>query len=113
MLDVLLVRIQPTDVLNDHPPKGFGFFSEEKPLEFDVSVSNGDSLKFKASKKCYSDSDFVSEKGKEIGEELNISKGGHVVAIDKYPISQFQYGTKVLENQYSEAKNTLLCDRLV
>ena len=102
MLDVLLVRIQPTDVLDHQRPKDFGFFSEEKPLEFDVSVSNGDSLKFKASKKYYRGSDFFYERGKEIGEELNISNGSYVVAIDKYPISQFRHGAKTVEYQDSE-----------
>ena len=45
MLDVLLVRIQPTDRRLDDLER----FPNDKPLDFEISVSNGDPLQLKAS----------------------------------------------------------------
>ena len=46
MLDVLLVRIQPTDRRLDD----LEYFPKDKPLDFEISVSNGKPLQLKASK---------------------------------------------------------------
>ena len=48
MLDVLLVRIQPTD----RSPEDFEYFDEET-VDFKIPVLNGDPLHFKFSKEYY------------------------------------------------------------
>ena len=107
MLDVLLVRIQPTDVLHSSMPEDFEYFNE-KTLDFKISVLNGAPLQFKASKKYYFDpknsnarESILDEKTKEIDKELGVSHRGIVVAIDKYPYSQFEDGVKIHEEQDS------------
>ena len=103
MLDVLLVRIQPTD----RSPEDIEYFGEET-IDFDISVSNGNPLQLKASKKYYfnpqSRRGYKSafyEKVQEVKKELGLSYGGGVVAIDKYPFSQFGDGVKEYEEQDS------------
>lgn len=44
MIDVLLVRIQPTDVVDYNRPDDFEFFSGKDSLDFEVCVSNGEKL---------------------------------------------------------------------
>ena len=94
MLDVLLVRIQPTDVVTYNLPDDFEFFSSKDSPDFEVCVSNGEKLQFTVSEACYSGSDTFFEKDKEIRESLNIKYGAHAIAIDKYPASQFRGGAK-------------------
>ena len=94
MLDVLLVRIQPTDVVPFNRPDDFEFFSSKDSPDFEVCVSNGEKLQFTVSEARYSGSDTFFEKDKEIRESLNIKYGGHAIAIDKYPDSQFRGGAK-------------------
>ena len=103
MLDVLLVRIQPTDRRLDD----LEYFNG-KTLDFKISVLNGDPLALKGSKKYYfppkthrrSESTFW-EKVQEINGELGVDYQGDVVAIDKYPFSQFEDGVKEHEEQDS------------
>ena len=104
MLDVLLVKIQPTDRQFDD----LEYFPNDKPLAFDISVSNGNRLELRASKKYYFDPESYREekspfyeKVEEVKEELGLSSGGSVVAIDKYPFSQFGDGVKEYEEQDS------------
>ena len=104
MLDVLLVRIQPTDRQFDD----LEYFPNDKPLAFDISVSNGNRLELRASKKYYFDPESSRrdkspfyEKVQEVKKELGLSSGGGVVAIDKYPFSQFEDGVKEYEEQDS------------
>ena len=98
MLDVLLVKIQPTDRLSYERPKDFDFFND-KTLDFNISVLNGEPLQFKASNEYYLgpnslDSRF-NKKVNAINDELGVEYGGRVVAIDKYPRSQFQEGVEI------------------
>ena len=102
MLDVLLVRIQPTDRRLDD----LEYFPKDKPLDFEISVSNGKSLQLKASKKYYFDpknrsgrKSIFDEKAEEIDKKLGVSHRGIVVAIDKYPYSQFEDGVEIYEEQ--------------
>ena len=102
MLDVLLVRIQPIDRSLDD----FEYFSE-KTVDFTIPVLNGSLLQFQFSKEFYFAPNVGSrytpsvfrEKAKEIDKELGVNYGGHVVAIDKYPYSQFVNGVKKDEEQ--------------
>ena len=94
MLDVLLVRIQPTDVVSYNRPDDFEFFSSKDSPDFEVCVSNGEKLQFTVSKARYSGSDIFYQKDKEIRESLNIDYGAYAIAIDKYPDSQFRGGAK-------------------
>ena len=105
MLDVLLVRIQPTDKTLE---KLKYFPDNNEPLSFDISVSNGNPLQLKASKKYYFDpkshrgyKSAFYEKAQEVKKELGLSYRGDVVAIDKYPFSQFGDGVKEYEEQGS------------
>ena len=91
MLDVLLVKIQPTDLLSDQRPKDYESFSNDNLLDFEVSVSNGHPLQFTVSKEYYVGSNAFYEKDNAI----------RVVAIDKYPNSQFRKGVKVDEERSS------------
>lgn len=107
MLDVLLVKIQPMDMQHYNRPKDFGYFNEKTP-EFEISVLNGDILRFKASKVDYIGPNISSEyntpfdeKIAAINNELDVDHGGTVVAIDKYPYSQFEGGVKIPEEQGS------------
>ena len=51
MLDVLLVKIQPTDQCLTEEKHGFKFFPVgEDPSNFEVSVLNGNPIQFRASK---------------------------------------------------------------
>ena len=101
MLDVLLVKIQPTDILDERPPNDFKFFPNEKPCDFNISLPNGDSLQFAVSKSYYLGSEAFAKKDNAIREELGVLYGGHVVAIDKYPNSQFLSGAEIAEKQDS------------
>lgn len=92
MLDVLLVRIQPTDVTTH--PNDFEFFSSKDSPDFEVCVSNGEKLQFTVSDAYYVGSNTFYYKDNEIRENLNIDCGGHAIAIDKYPASQFRGGAK-------------------
>ena len=90
MLNVLLVRIQPNDAVAYSRPDDFEFFND-KTLDFNISVLNGEPLQFKASKEYYlgpnrSNAPF-DQKVNAISEELGVKYGGQVVAIDKYPRS--------------------------
>lgn len=107
MLDVLLVKIQPMDLQHYNRPKDFGYFNEKTP-EFEISVLNGDSLRFKASKVDYIGPNISSgykspfdEEVAVINNELGVDYEGYVVAIDKYPYSQFEGGVKIPEEQDS------------
>ena len=103
MLDVLLVRIQPTDIETYNRPDDFEFFSGKDSLDFEVCVSNGEKLQFTVSKARYADSNTFHWKDDEIGERLNIKYGAHAIAIDKYPGSQFRDGAKREEDPYASA----------
>lgn len=118
MLDVLLVRIQPTD----RTPKDIEYFSD-KTIDFEISVLKGDPLQFRFSKEYYfalnvplgyKPTTFY-EKSKKIDEELEVNYGGHVVAIDKYPYCQFENGVKIdkerksANSQYAIARYELEC----
>ena len=101
MLDVLLVRIQPTDIFNERPPDDLKFFPNAEPRDFDISLSNGVPLQFTVSKAHYVCPKPLPEKNNAIGEELGVKYGGHVVAIDKYPNGQFLMGAEVTGKQGS------------
>ena len=101
MLDILLVRIQPTDIPDYNRPDDFEFFSGQDSLDFEVCVSNGEKLQFTVSKARYVGSNSFYQKETEIREHLNIDYGGHAIAIDKYPGSQFRYGAKREEDRNS------------
>ena len=96
MLNVLLIKIQPIDhqILED-----FESFSENKEaLSFDISVFNGcSSLQFRADRKFYEGSESFNEKIEAINEELEVDYGGHAVAIERYPVTQFRKGAKLIE----------------
>ena len=103
MLDVLLVRIQPTDRRLDD----FEYFTEET-VDFKIPVLNGDPLQFRFSREYYfcpnvrrEYKSIFDEKAKEIDEEFGVSYRGHVVAIDKYPYCLFGKGVKISEQQES------------
>ena len=107
MLDILLVKIQPMDLQHYNRPEDFGYF-REKTRDFEISVLNGDSLRFKASKVDYIGPNISSqyntpfdEKVTAINNELDVEHGGTVVAIDRYPYSQFEGGVKIPEEQDS------------
>ncbi len=89
MLNVLLVRIQPMDITYN---LNLNRFPDEDKFNFDISVMNGDTLQFSVSKVYYRGSAPFNEKIEEIHRHLGIDYGGHVVAIDKYPASQFRRG---------------------
>ena len=102
MLDVLLVRIQPTDRYLTEKEHGFKPFPIEEPSDFEISVLNGEALQFKASNEYYLGPKSYNRSGSRfdqkinaINEELGVKYGGHVVAIDKYPRSQFKEGVKI------------------
>ena len=104
MLNVLLVKIQPNDVVAYSRPDDFKFFND-KTLDFDISVLNGEPLQFKASKEYYlgpnrSNAPF-DQKVNAISEELGVKYGGQVVAIDKYPRSQFRGGVEIDPEKWS------------
>lgn len=109
MLDVLLVKIQPTDRRLDD----LEYFPNKDSLDFQVSVLNGDPLQFKASKEYYFQPNnpsryhlsTFSEKTKELNNKLGISHRGIIVAIDKYPYSRFDEGVKIYEGQDSYRYN--------
>ena len=92
MLNVLLVKIQPTDVTTY--TDDFEFFSSKDSPDFEVCVSNGEKLQFTVSAAHYSGSNPFYQKETEIHERLNIDRGGHVIAIDQYPAIQFRGGAK-------------------
>ena len=106
MLDVLLVRIQPTDLLHRQLPKGYKSFSNNESLGFEVSVLNGETLQFKSSERYYFEPknfsgcrSILNEKIEKLNKELGVSYRGDVVAIDKYPYSQFENGVKIYDEQ--------------
>ena len=101
MLDVLLVKIQPTDLLSDQRPKDYESFPNNEPLDFEISVSNGEPLQFTVSKEYYIGSDVFYEKDISITKELGASYAGYVVGIDRYPVSQFWKGVRVDEERNS------------
>ena len=108
MLDVLLVRIQPTDVTTY--TDDFEFFSGKDSLDFEVCVSNGEKLQFTVSEACYSGSNTFYQKDKEIRESLNIEYPAHAIAIDKYPDSQFRGGAKREDPRNSGvARHEIVC----
>ena len=110
MLDVLLVKIQPTDLLSEQRPKDYESFLDKDSLDFEVCVSNGEKLQFTVSKACYVGSNPFYQKEAEIRERLNIAYGGRVIAIDKYPASQFRYGAKREDPRNSEvARHEIEC----
>lgn len=96
MLDVLLVRIQPTDkVLEEF--KSFPDSTKE-PLSFEMTVFNGNPLQFQTDRKHYKGSESFSEKVKAINKKLGVDYGGHAVAIDKYPLTRFKEGSGLPEH---------------
>ena len=101
MLDVLLVKIQPTDVVIYNHPDDFEFFSSKDSPDFEVCVSNGEKLQFTVSKVRYSGSNTFFRKETEIHKRLNIDCGGHAIAIDKYPASQFRGGAERVDPRNS------------
>ena len=102
MLDVLLVRIQPTDIVSYSRPDDFEFFSSKDSPDFEVCVSNGEKLQFTISEACYSGSNAFYQKETEIRERLNIDYGGYAITIDQYPASQFRGGAKREDLRNSE-----------
>ena len=96
MLDVLLVRIQPTDQTLEE----FKSFpdSTKEPLSFEMTVFNGNPLQFRTDRKHYKGSECFSEKVKAINKDLSVSYGGHAVAIDKYPLTRFKEGAGLPEH---------------
>ena len=98
MLDVLLVKIQPTDAVDYNRPDDFEFFND-KTLDFNISVLNGEPLQFKASKEYYLGPKILGapfdQKVNAINEELGVKYGGEVVANEKYPRSQFVGGVEI------------------
>ncbi len=96
MLNVLLIKIQPMD----WRPDNLEFFTED-PLDFKISVQNGGDLQFKVSKAYYIGSESFQKRVYEIIENLGVTYGGHVIAIDKYPHCRFQNGAKEDEESYS------------
>lgn len=111
MLDVLLVRIQPTDVVTYNRPDDFEFFSSKDSPDFEVCVSNGEKLQFTVAKAYYIGSNTFYQKETEIRESLNIEYGAHAIAIDKYPAIQFRDGAKREEDRnFSEIeRNEVEC----
>ena len=95
MLDVLLVRIQPTDKILEE----FKSFpdSPKEPLSFEMPVFNGNPLQFRADRKYYEGSDSFSEKVKAINKDLCVGYGGHAIAIDKYPLTRFKEGADLTD----------------
>ena len=92
MLDVLLVRIQPTDRTLEE----FKYFPDnDEPLSFEMTVFNGNPLQFRADRKYHVGSGSFSEKVKAINTDLGISQGGHAVAINKYPLTRFGQGASL------------------
>ena len=96
MLDVLLVRIQPTD----RTLEGLKYFPDnnEEPQSFEMPVFNGNPLQFRAERKYYEGSESFSEKVTAINKDLGVAYGGHAVAIDKYPLTRFKEGTGLPEH---------------
>ena len=99
MLDVLLVRIQPSDLSYNQRFKDYETFPTHDPCNFEISVSNGNSLHFTVSKKYYMGSNTFYRMGK--ANDFGIPYSGHVVAIDKYPGSQFIDGAQINEQRDS------------
>ena len=95
MLDVLLVRIQPTDKTLE---KLKYFPDNNEPLSFEMPVFNGNPLQFRAGRKYYKGSESFSEKVKAINTDMGVSYGGHAVAIDKYPLTRFKEGAGLTEH---------------
>ena len=95
MLDVLLVRIQPTD-------RTLGelkyFPDDHEPLSFEMTVFNGNPLQFRADRKYYRGSDSFNEKVNAINADLGVDYGGHAVAIGKYPLTRFKEGASLTES---------------
>lgn len=85
MINILLVKIQPMD-----RDPNLHIFNDEKENKFQISVLNGDPLQFTASKKDYEGT--IDAKSDEISKSLNVKDKGYVVAIDRYPSSQFNNG---------------------
>lgn len=96
MLDILLVRIQPTDQTLEE----FKSFpdSTKEPLSFEMTVFNGNPLQFQTDRKYYKGSESFSERVKAINKDLGVSYGGHAVAIDKYPLTRFKEGASLIEH---------------
>ena len=96
MLNVLLVRIQPTDKILEE----FKSFPDnnEEPLSFEMPVFNGNPLQFRADRKYYQGSKSFNEKVNVINKDLGVDYGGHAVAIDKYPLTRFKEGTGLPEH---------------
>lgn len=102
MLDVLLAKIQPTDLSYGHGYNGYEAFPiNNEPYNFKISVSNEYTLQFTVSKEYYVGSNAFYRMDKAIADNFGVSSGGHVVAIDKYPASQFHGGAKIDEQQGS------------
>ena len=101
MIDILWLNLQPTDQHLDQHINAFQAFHhptvphslEVNPLSFKVSVSKSDCpLTFRLSRDSYALSLPLEEKVNEIHKELDVPSGGHVVAIDRYPMTQFLEG---------------------
>ena len=95
MLDILLVRIQPTDQTLEELKY---FPDNDEPLSFEMTVYNGNPLQFRTDRKYYKGSESFSEKVKAINKDLGVSYGGHAVAIDKYPLTRFKEGAGLPEH---------------
>ena len=95
MINVLLVKIQPTDQILEELKS---FPNNKEPLSFEIPVFNGNLLRFRADRKYYEGSDSFNEKVTAINKELGIDYGGHAVAIDKYPLTRFRAGAGLTES---------------
>ena len=106
MLDVLLVKIQPTDLIDYQRRDNYEYFSNKKAPDFEIFVSNGEALQLKVSIEYYWDPEALGaykspfqEKVDAIDNELDTRYGGHVVAVDKYPASQFRNTAKICDEK--------------
>ncbi|MXV73206.1 hypothetical protein F4Z99_02875 [Candidatus Poribacteria bacterium] len=73
MLDVLLVRIQPTNQTLEE----FKYFPDNnEPLSFEMTVFNGNPIQFRAGRKYYKGSKSFNEKIEAINKGLGVDYGG-------------------------------------
>ena len=95
MLDVLLVKIQSTNQTLEELKY---FPDNHEPLSFEMTVFNGNPLRFRADRKYYRSSETFREKVEAINKDLGVGYGGHAVAINKYPLTRFKEGAGLTEH---------------
>ena len=88
MINILLVKIQPMDL-----DPNIRSFDDHKQNNFEISVLNGDPLQLTALKKDYEGT--IAHRSNEISKSLNVKDKGYVVAIDRYPDTQFDKGAYI------------------